>query len=413
MYCRDGCGKTFLALTQSVCICLVLLFASLCCVPRLHHPVRQVLRPLVVHHVEAGLAWVEWAQGYEAPWLTAVFERSSHSVSVGFYGSFLPALFWLGLPELGTNLVFLMAATLFVGNAIKDLVSAPRPLSLEYGVEKLRFLTGSSEEAEKNAKEYGCPSSHTMNTLCLNFYVVHYCVDKGILQPGPAALLYLGVALWVVWIAASRVYLGLHTPIDLLSGAVAGMAVLVCFIMVEDHVQAWLHESRWVVPQAALLSLVLLRLHPRPMSHTPSYEFTVSFVGVFFGVASGMSQSRALHEPAVQYHAVLALGPLWCGRRLLIGLLAVMAVKELCKRALQTALPLLYLLFPLRLRRTWQPPIHNQHPAALLKGPLRGLPHDESGRPWDVAVTARFFSYAGIGFGVAELVPALFAALGW
>lgn len=87
MYCRDGCGQTFLALTQSVCICLVLLFASLCCVPRLHHPVRQVLRPLVVHHVEAGLAWVEWAQGYEAPWLTAVFERSSHSVSVGFYVS--------------------------------------------------------------------------------------------------------------------------------------------------------------------------------------------------------------------------------------------------------------------------------------------------------------------------------------
>lgn len=45
-----------------------------------------------------------------------------------------------------------MAATLFVGNAIKDLLSAPRPLSVEYGVEKLRFLTGSSEEAEKNAK---------------------------------------------------------------------------------------------------------------------------------------------------------------------------------------------------------------------------------------------------------------------
>ena len=95
------------------------------------------------------------------------------------------------------------------------------------------------------------------------------------------------------------------------------------------------------------------------------------------------------------------------------GLLAVVAVKELCKRALQAALPLLYLLFPLRLRRMWQPPIHNQHPAARLEGPLRGLPHDERGRPWDVEVTARFFGYAGIGFGVAELVPALFMALGW
>ena len=37
----------------------------------------------------------------------------------------------------------------------------------------------------------------------------------------------------VVWIAASRLYLGLHTPVDILAGALAGLAVLVCFIAVE------------------------------------------------------------------------------------------------------------------------------------------------------------------------------------
>lgn len=39
--------------------------------------------------------------------------------------------------------------------------------------------------------------------------------------------------LQVVWIAASRIYLGLHTPVDILAGALAGLAVLVCFIAVE------------------------------------------------------------------------------------------------------------------------------------------------------------------------------------
>lgn len=44
--------------------------------------------------------------------------------------------------------------------------------------------------------------------------------------------------------------------------------------------------SRWIlhgpaaVLHAALASLVLLRLHPRPMAHTPSFEFTTSFMGV-------------------------------------------------------------------------------------------------------------------------------------
>lgn len=37
----------------------------------------------------------------------------------------------------------------------------------------------------------------------------------------------------VTWIAASRLYLGLHTPVDILAGALAGLAVLVCFISVE------------------------------------------------------------------------------------------------------------------------------------------------------------------------------------
>lgn len=43
------------------------------------------------------------------------------------------------------------------------------------------------------------------------------------------------VCLQVTWIAASRLYLGLHTPVDILAGAVAGLAVLVCFIAVEGE----------------------------------------------------------------------------------------------------------------------------------------------------------------------------------
>ena len=39
----------------------------------------------------------------------------------------------------------------------------------------------------------------------------------------------------VVWIAASRLYLGLHTAVDILAGAVAGLACLVCFIAVEGE----------------------------------------------------------------------------------------------------------------------------------------------------------------------------------
>lgn len=44
---------------------------------------------------------------------------------------------------------------------------------------------------------------------------------------------------------------------------------------------------------------------------------------------------------------------------------------------------------------------------------LAELPHDAQGRPWDVVVTARFFSYAAIGVAVAGVSPRLLDALGW
>lgn len=31
-------------------------------------------------------------------------------------------------------------------------------------------------------QEYGLPSSHTMNSICMNLYIVHYLYDRGLLS---------------------------------------------------------------------------------------------------------------------------------------------------------------------------------------------------------------------------------------
>lgn len=45
----------------------------------------------------------------------------------------------MGVGELGCKLIALMALCVYVGNAVKDLVSAPRPLGIEKGKAKLIF----------------------------------------------------------------------------------------------------------------------------------------------------------------------------------------------------------------------------------------------------------------------------------
>ncbi|KAL4440217.1 hypothetical protein ABPG75_003218 [Micractinium tetrahymenae] len=358
-----ACTAAFSAL----CAATVAAFLVLVMIPRLHSPVRAWLRPRAVERVESGLVLVAAAQRRQHPWLTWLFVHSSHSVSVTFYASFLPILFWLGFPELGRNLVFLMTLALYVGNAIKDLVCSPRPLGVPYGKQRLRLLGAQGEEAELNAKEYGLPSSHTLNSLCLNYFAVWYLYDRQLITAGTTLLLYGVVALWVVWIAASRLYLGLHTPVDILAGAVAGLAVLVCFIAVEGLLPRWLFSGPRAVLHAALASLLLLRLHPRPLEHTPSFQFSTSFMGAMFGLVVGIAwMSPYAHQPGVQLaqlwsgdRRLLGSRLLWAARRLALGFAVVGTLKEGSRAAFKAGLPFVYRFFPLAIRRLWQPPVHN------------------------------------------------------
>lgn len=263
----------------------------LSCIPPLHVPVRNLLRPTVVYHVERGLLRVHQAQLFENWFLTLLFDLSSRTVSVPFYVTFLPSLIWCGEAELGTRLALLMGLCLYVGNAMKDLISAPRPFGAEYKGNKVRLIGSSEPEANVNAQvcvlvtmlhacgllecslfpqphineahvyrpvslvlsaddgdklwciwqklvcmvpqEYGLPSSHTMNSLCLNFFIVHYLLDKHLVPSEWAVAMYLGTAVWVAWIGLARVYMGLHTPIDIGAGALLGTLVLVFYLAVD------------------------------------------------------------------------------------------------------------------------------------------------------------------------------------
>ena len=55
-----------------------------------------------------------------------------------------------------------MTLTLYVGNAMKDLVCGPRPLGLRYGKARLKELGKGSGEAQKNAMVIAWP--HTCMT---------------------------------------------------------------------------------------------------------------------------------------------------------------------------------------------------------------------------------------------------------
>ncbi|KFM24438.1 Dihydrosphingosine 1-phosphate phosphatase YSR3 [Auxenochlorella protothecoides] len=321
----------------------------------------------------------------------------------------------MGLPDLGLRLCILMALSMYVGNAMKDLVCGPRPIGLVHRDSTIRFLGKGHEEAEQNAKEYGLPSSHVMNSVCFNFFTVHYLLENDVVGPETAAGLYAAVVVWALWIAASRLYLGLHSPIDILTGAIAGLTIVGCFIHVEDEVVASILSGPHTLPCTLLVSLVALRLHPRPLEYTPSYEFTASFLGASSGVVAGSARTwPAHHAPGILLSRVAAAGAPAAARRVALGLAMVAAAKAAARVACAMLLPLLYRFFPTTLRALWQPPVADMCAPGAKRDPrLAALPHTAAGVPWDVEITARYFSYFALGWAVTEAMPRTVYAYGW
>ena len=51
----------------------------------------------------------------------------------------------MGLPQLGWRLALLMAACVYIGNAVKDLICAPRPAGMSNGGTAAKLISPSEE----------------------------------------------------------------------------------------------------------------------------------------------------------------------------------------------------------------------------------------------------------------------------
>ena len=404
--------------------------------------------------------------------------------------------------ELGVRLVLALAVSLYVGDALKDLVCAPRPLAMARELEeqeeegealngddgdgdsgskprrrrrqsggrktppalppppKIRLLTAdpSGASERRSLLEYGFPSSHVMNSLVLSLHAVECCRQSRFLSLLPPSMMIsvfsarAVAVLWTLLVALARVACGMHSPVDVAGGLLSGLLV-VAALALEDirsigggggeggrstmdgsgpSSSSSSLDARYIgwlaargTPAAALHLLataLLLRLHPLPLRYTTSFEATTAFAGACAGVALGVSLGGggggggvggggapplSVSVSSSSSSFLLLLAAL---RRLAAGLAAVAAVKEVSKRLVLALVPLPYRALPLRLRRLWQPPVRSLSRDERME--RLGIPVDASGRPWDEVLTAKFFSYAALGWAVAGLAPAGFAATG-
>lgn len=222
-------------------------------------------------------------------------------------------------------------------------------------------------------------------------------------------------------IGFGRIYLGMHSLIDVIGGLILGLIILSFWLTVHEYIDSFITSGQNVTTFWAALSFLLLFAYPTPEIPTPSYEFHAAFVGVAFGIVAGVQQTyhQFHHENVPRVFTPLLSTPAFLGR-VLVGIPTILLVKFCSKALAKWVLPVVLSTMGVPIRSTVYLPALNNTSATdektgKLKQPSGGyvqkylfFAREEC---FDVDTGIRFVQYAGLAWSVVDLVPSLFSLL--
>ena len=156
-------------------------------------------------------------QSIRNPILNALFLILTISTEVPVIVILSAIMYWCINKKYGQKLLFALTSNIAINTGIKEFVKAPRPIGIE-GLKSLRVST---------ATGYSFPSGHTQTatTFWTSLMIIFRKKWVNIL----GIVMILGVGL-------SRLYLGVHWPIDVIGGWIFGIVFTVIFLKLFDIV---------------------------------------------------------------------------------------------------------------------------------------------------------------------------------
>jgi membrane-associated phospholipid phosphatase len=176
-------------------------------------------------------AWLQWGLdeivALQAPairFLTQAMESFTFLGASLFYMLVMPAVLWCFSASLGVRLGLALLISAGANAVLKLAFSLPRPFWVD---PRIRAL---SVEAS-----FGLPSGHAQNAVVLWGYLAYRLRRWWAI---------LGALLLILAISFSRVYLGMHFPMDVVAGWIVGALVLTLFILLDAPIGRWLKQRR-------------------------------------------------------------------------------------------------------------------------------------------------------------------------
>ncbi|KAJ8009220.1 hypothetical protein DPEC_G00086630 [Dallia pectoralis] len=296
-----------------------------------------------------------------------------------FFIVFFPFLIWNVDAFVSRRMIVVWVWNLFFGQSTKDIVRWTRPASPPVVKVEVFYNT-----------EYSMPSTHAMSGTAIPFSL--FLLTYGRWQY--PFLFGMGVAIcWSVLVCVSRVYMGMHSVLEVITGFLYSLLILAFFHLTLDQIDGFYltshHAPLVIVTSHVGLGFLAFSLD----SWSTSRGDTAQALGTGAGaaLASHLNHQLGLLADPPLSSLPLALPPLSSTLlartllRLLIGVVVLLATRAVMKAV---TIPLACRVF--------------------------GLPHGDvrqARQHMEVELSYRYIVYGTVGFSCVCLVPFLFSYL--
>lgn len=251
-------------------------------------PVGRSVRHFFLKLIEVGQPILVLLQRKRTPFLTKCMKGASFLGTEDFLGLWLVFLQLCVNTHLARMYIILMAISMFSVGYFKAVLRLPRPrLPL---VKPLEL-----------AQDWALPSNHATIASCLPMYVwIYSYIHSAAL--GLSSIQVVGIFIvmcsWSFSVMFSRIYIGIHSPADVVTGGILGCFLLSVFLQIDKQLDSLISQESapWIF---FLLVIFLCRLYPSVESTDPGLSDGISVLGVAFGQVLARSLSTGPILPAV------------------------------------------------------------------------------------------------------------------
>ncbi|KAM9191200.1 sphingosine-1-phosphate phosphatase 1 [Mergus octosetaceus] len=297
-----------------------------------------------------------------------------------FYILFFPFCIWNVDAWLGRRLVIVWVWVMYVGQCTKDVVRWPRPASPP--VVKLEVFYSS---------EYSMPSTHAMSGTAIPLALLLLSYGR---WQYPLIFGLILAFCWCLLVCCSRIYMGMHSILDVIAGFLYAILILIVFHPVVDLIDNFNLTYKY-----APLIIISLHLALGIFSFTldtwsTSRGDTAQILGCGAGVACGSHVNYLMGidldpPPDTLPLSLSSLTVTVFGKailRLLIGVIILLLTKVAMKKA---TIPLACKIFRI--------PLDDVRKAR---------------QRMEVELPYRYVTYGMVGFSLVFVVPCLFSFMG-